>query len=869
MSIGSESGFGGTRQISPRRIRSKHRSRLISRLAEGDATVSELARTSGLRVPHASAEIRRMRDEDLVSSDLPPGSRGAQIRLTEKGWGILHDDEWSKALTVTELPSNRNCCCIISRDEDNLLLCFIDSPSDPLVPIPNRLPAPSGPNTASMGSHGVSWNWAVLTERFPRWFNLENMEEVKAPPDLTDPERIEAYVGRALVVGVMRAKLLDADFPITIPPGAWFSPLDSRPDPPLAEMAYHRGPWVLGSCHEIAPNVRPNQPIAAPIKERLPRSVLLRSAKSNAVVVADLGGLHIEGREYPLSALEHWIKAAHPRLTDHERYRRLRALRDRISTSKRVKTEDSTWRRFKRDWGDARFLIEESSIRLVDIRGLRKSACESLIRWSLQGIEGLPLVLEIDAHLPSDVLSVVASHPHLRLVLLDEMMPPFENLDRLDLDPLRTLPWMTFSSKGGKAIPIRIVEETKTITSTFDDEQLAISPWEILKRPSHQEFIPEKLDGDMSSIVGSAASQFPRGDEEWANQLEARYPLAAWIASPQWARWPRWQRLSSRMDSEWLALMDVDHLPIDKISSVADQAPDSVLELYAEKITAKLREDPDNLLRSWPAIDPTQANRGAAWLASQFIQNSAWLPGDSHSDLLSWAVEAWLTEPPGESLSALRGVTWLYDNSQSPHEEHEVTIRRIRDRGSQLPDGHSLNTWSKLMNHTLGEQKADMGAIQLIRRDLPHGWWAPIASEILIQMLQEDALDDLLLHKSPWCATILRPIGEKCIAPGLSSISHPGCDPELLQPLRSLMRGISSDDLHTGNLDSLMDLLEALESARDKTPPTSGRTHDLVGWLAQPAGKWPEFTTEMMMDGDHSVAERLILGLSGYHTGLS
>ena len=162
-----------------------------------------------------------------------------------------------------------------------------------------------------------------------------------------------------------------------------------------------------------------------------------------------------------------------------------------------------------------------------------------------------------------------------------------------------------------------------------------------------------------------------------------------------------------------------------------------------------------------------------------------------------------------------------------------------------------------------------MGAIQLIRRDLPPGWWAPIASEILIQMLQEDALDDLLLHKSPWCATILRPIGEKCIAPGLSSISHPGCDPELLQPLRSLMRGISSDDLHTGNLDSLMDLLEALESARDKTPPTSGRTHDLVGWLAQPAGKWPEFTTEMMMDGDHSVAERLILGLSGYHTGLS
>jgi len=869
VSIGSESGFGETRQISPRRIRSKHRSRLISRLAEGDATVSELAQDSGLRVPHASAEIRRMREEGLTSSDLPPGSRGAQIRLTGKGWEMLQDDEWSKALTVTELPSNRNCCSIISRDEANLLLCFIDPPSDPLVPIPNRLPAPSDHHPASMRNQGVSWNWAVLTERFPRWFNLESMEEVETPPDQRDPERIEAYVGRALVVGVMRAKLLDADFPITIPPGGWFSPPDSRPDPPLAEMAFHRGPWVLGSCHEMAPDVRPNQPIVAPIKERLPRSVLLRSAKSNAVVVADLGGLHVEGREYPLSALDHWIKTAHPRLTDHERRRRLQALRGRISTSKRVKTEDSTWRRFRRDWGNARFSIEESSIRLVDLRGLRKSACESLIRWSLQGIEGIPLVLEIGAHLPNDVFSAVASHPHLRLVLLDEMMPPFANLDRLDLDRLRTLPWMSFSPKGGKAIPIRIVEETKPISSTFDDEQLTISPWEILERTPHQGFTPEKLDGGMSSIVGSAASQFPEGDEEWANQLEARYPLAAWIASPQWARWPRWQRLSSRMDPEWLALMDVDHLPIDKISSVADQAPDSVLELYAEKITAKLREDPDNLLRSWPAIDPTQANRGAAWLASQFIQNSAWLPDDSHSDLLNWAVEAWLAEPPGESLSALRGVTWLYDNSQSPPEEHEATIRRIRDRGSQLPDGHSLNTWSKLMDYALGGQKVDLEAIQLIRRDLPSGWWAPIASEMLIRMLQEDALDDLLLHQSPWCATILRPIGEKCIAPGLSSISHPGCDPELLQPLQNLIRGIPSDDSPPRNLDPLMDLLEALESARDKTPPTSGRTHGLIGWLAQPVERWPEFTTEMMMDGDHSAAERLILGLSGYHAGLS
>ena len=50
------------------RIRSKHRRRLLGRLTEGGATVSELANDVGLRVPHASAELKRLRNDGLVSS---------------------------------------------------------------------------------------------------------------------------------------------------------------------------------------------------------------------------------------------------------------------------------------------------------------------------------------------------------------------------------------------------------------------------------------------------------------------------------------------------------------------------------------------------------------------------------------------------------------------------------------------------------------------------------------------------------------------------------------------------------------------------------------------------------------------------------
>ncbi len=855
------------RSFKPRRIRSKHRWRLISRLAIGDATVTELASETSLRVPHASAEISRMRDDGLVSSDLPRGSRGSKIRLTEKGWGTLQEDEWSKVMALPELSSEQDGCCVIFRDEENLLLCFLSQPDEPMISIPNRPPLSSEGMSLSTRNHGVSWNWAVLSERSPRWFDIANMEVLDAPPQLADPESIEAYVDKRSVVGVIRARLLEHEKITTVSPGVWFTPPASKPPAPLDEPTYHRGPWLLGSSHINAPHIRPTQPVAALISERLPRSVLLRSAKSNALVIADLGGLGLGGRKYPLRALDHWIEGAHPRLTGTERKRRLQSLRDRLLTSRRVKTEDSTLRRFRRDWGGAEFSTDESVIRLIDLRGLGKSAIESLIRWSLE-VDELPLVLEIGSDFPNDLLNRIASSSNLRLVLMNELIDQFTDSDRIEVDRIRTLPWLKFSTKSGKELPVRLLEEAKVATSVQELEQPSISPWDVLSLPVEHEFQPTQLEGDLVSIVGSALSQFPDGDEEWANQMEARYPLAAWIASPQWARWPRWQRLSNRLDPEWLALLDMDYLPIDRISELADLAPDSVLKVYASKITTKLREDPDNLLRSWPAIDPAQASRGAAWVASQFIQNSAWLPEESHKDLIEWGIEAWLSEPPRDSVDALVGVSWLLRHCEKSNSEVEKMILRIRDRGLQLPEGHKLNTWSRLYNHAMGSSEADMDSFQTIRRDLPLGWWAPISSQILLRLLEEETLEELLVHESPWCATILRPIGEQCEAPGLSSISHPGCHPELLQTLQSRLRGIPETTVEQRDLNQLRDLIEALKSARDKSPPISGRTHDLVGWLAQPVERWPDFTIEIMMEGDSSVAERLVLRRSGFHPEL-
>jgi hypothetical protein len=62
--------------------------------------------------------------------------------------------------------------------------------------------------------------------------------------------------------------------------------------------------------------------------------------------------------------------------------------------------------------------------------------------------------------------------------------------------------------------------------------------------------------------------------------------------------------------------------------------------------------------------------------------------------------------------------------------------------------------------------------------------------------------------------------------------------------------------------------MEALDAINEKRSPFPGRTHPLSGWLAQPVGKWPEFSASVALDGDADIAERLLLRSSGYHEGI-
>ena len=854
----------------PTKIRSRYRRRLLNRLSEGGATVSVLARDIGLQIPHASAELRKLRNEGLVSSDLVAGSRGAYLHLTELGWNRIRSDEKSRAMEALPLPSLPGKYCILDKDGSNLLMGISSIPKSPMVLIPDRPTDYENNSDDSIGNEGVRWNWAIFKEKDPRWFDLKSMKLTQAPPISIDPGKIDTYSPQSSVIGIIRANLVNEMSQLAMTFGTWYDMPKSRQKPPLNENTFHRGDWVLGECHKLSQEIRPKVPIVAILPDSLSRTMLIRTTRINSLVIANLGGLDLIGEPYPLSSLDIWIQKAHPRLPDNELKRRVQSLKDRIMSTRKVRTDDSTWRKFRRDWGSQSFTVDESNIRNLDTRGLGNFALESLISWVISDEERPPLVLEIDENFPASTTSSIIMHPKLRILIKDKTCPITKSSNLLYNDILRPLPWLRLKTSNEEIISLKLIDSLPNIVENDDDSSsLEINPWKLIGLDKSYSSKFEALESGYISMVKSAISQFPSGNEEWANQMEARYPLAAWIASPKATRWPRWQRLRDRLPTEWSILFDIDHIPLDRIAELADQANEEILDYFAERLGQKIREDSQTTIRTRPAVDFIEASSGTSWVAAQFLTNAAWIPESLHDDLTKWSLEAWISSPPKKSLAALQGVSWLFSSGRNPNLDFKKVLEKILFKAQSLPKDHDLKIWSSLVNYSIDGRELSKEELNLIIERLPYDWWAPISSDILLKMLSNESNDWLFSQPYPWPALVLRPIGEPSNAPGLENLFHPGFNPEIYSLLVRRLRGRRGRDELPSSADSLLDLLDAIESSIYSTPPLPGRTHSLSGWLAQPIEKWPDFSSQIIFDGDPIIGERLFSRKTGFHENTS
>ena len=298
------------------RIRGSYRRRLLDHLSDGPSTVTGSSKAVALRLPHASAELKRMRAEGLIQSDSGPGQRGAKQHLTAAGWQVFLGDELARLAesSIDSIPEHA-IGKLLAKDGPQLLLAYTKPLTSPLIPLPWSGDFSHSEQTViSSGIKGVKaeYVWAVAREAEVRWYDLESLEQVPAPSDDQSTTSLSDWVEPAPVIGLVRARLLDPRQSLKLAIGSWFGEpgIEGWPDLPMP-MGESES-WTLGTAHESISPLQSQCPICAILPDRLSTTTLLSAASNGALVIAEASLLGRQGDAVPLSILDSWINRAHP-----------------------------------------------------------------------------------------------------------------------------------------------------------------------------------------------------------------------------------------------------------------------------------------------------------------------------------------------------------------------------------------------------------------------------------------------------------------------------------------------------------------------------------------------------------------------------
>ena len=858
-----------------KRIRSAVRRRILERLSEGRATVTQIATSTDLHLPHTSAELKRLRSEELVFSDEETGARGACLALTARGWDTLRVDEIARIQNLSvETPPEGALGRLISVTGNHLLLAFVRRPNDGPIALPNR-PL----DVTRTGSAENDWTWIEPRERKPRWVSSETFLSISSPPLEIDSSNISSWSAESQIWGLQRFRLIDGSKSLQLASGSWFGQIEDSMQGGLPGRVPEDGDWRLGSLAIEGPVIRMDAPLLALGLDRMSREALLTAASPNAITLASSPNFDVHHRSIPFEVLEEWVEIAHPRLRMTERMERLRLLRESLSepgTSRlRRKVDDTTWKRFRKHWGDAVWSSRPlKNGDWIDTSTLSNQAEKSLIEWVLQQSTS---ALVIEARPSSQAVFPATRLPNnVRLILSSGWQnPPLSN--RIQPHPVLPSMWSSLTLFEGPTIPVNLVPAVST--EALSDEVIWTPPLRASEVESAKLTLGGKPEGSLipnlsvdegeERLLRAAVLSYPLGDSEWANSMETQHPIIAWIASTPTDRWPRWERIGAGLGDEWIDLMNSYDIPNDALGKAIIQAPSEWRQQLIEEIRSRIRDNPElahNLRQSSESSPPNEA----AWVAHILLSEVAWLSSELQTDLATWGIDRFLEDPPARCSSVISGLDWLStlypEKMQSESDDWRLNARST---GFSKPQDHDLHLWAILDDWYTTGNRPHSSVMALIVERLPEEWWAPVA-EIILTALSDDSdrISFISEMDIAWPALILRPELEMHRIPGNSSTQHGGVRRTLLARLERLTEHNQwTDDLPGSRM--IRDLGDALRASRDIAIPTFGRTHPMVGWLAIPTHRWPPTEVIQTTEGDARIAARLAKLSSGWHVDLS
>ena len=817
--------------MSSRRIRSVAHRRILLWLSQGPSTVSEIAQQFSMRMPHASLACRQLRSSGDVFRDDAGGIRNALLYLTQAGIERIEEDGLAKVKHhIDTIPLGMDGI-ILQSDEQHVLVGYLQPPQSPLNFLPD---AANSFSDSSNGNTGGAW--VLFQTQNLRWYELATLAPTEAPQYAASGTLDDFSVGPTKI-GIVRGAVLERNDTSRVLEGQWFSAPQST-SPPSSLI---QGNAILGTVEGTVYGYAPPQGAHADLPSSLDRTLVFNAMGQDCLVLNEQNG-DVQ-RDLPFEVLRSWLRLRHPRMSTIKVNERFEDLRSQlISGVTRIPLP--LRRDLIADFGAVNWSELDLNDGTVDLYGVSPLGLQALCEHVLSHAR-TPFVMEWPFPQPDlFLLKRILTHPMCKMLVtrhLDGLMLPSATVHIKDSSVLAQL---RVHLNRSTILPLDLESEPASPQQHKMLEFYPLHAEELLAACATVELDPLHFtraisDAGEAKAMMNALDVYPTGNETMANELETKWPIAAWIASPSEGRASRWIRLQDRLPRGWIDLLPPKYVDLQTLAHSLHKGLGTWQEKAFRRLTLELRSFPEILLNLSTSMDHDEKG---SWLAAVVLGASSSLGGE-FNELMKKGSSKWLDNPHLPHLV----LPMVFPSTRVIGTERHLLLDQWLKAAMMHPEKSFISLWAKAIQTTQRNEPWISEDVRLLMERLPQSWWAPYASQWLISQLNTSSgrswLKDQLIS---WPALLAYPKGQRGGLPGTHH-HHPGYN-------------LSTDDLMAIKLlqpgqgtPSLNDLFEMTYALEQGLPVPTLNTHPEAAWLVQPIESWPNFPPEIIEEGDSSI----------------
>jgi len=830
--------------MSVKQIRSGHQRRVLNWLIDGSGTVSSIAESLNLRMPHASLALRQLRERGEVSRDEQGSIRGAQHRLNEAGRARLTEDALARARKLVSQRPTQAEGIVLTLDGPHVLLGYVKPPRSRLLSLPNQgITERRSMSSFSSGKQGG--RWAVQRSGEIQWYTLSNFERTEAPRSLSTRGTLTEWTEEVDRIGLIRATLLDSRSEWLLSPGTWFKEPEKAAELP---SLLTQGEYTLGTATGTDLRISPKKGIHAHLTVAVNRSLALNAMGAEALVF-EARPQQRSRRYLPIDAIQYWLQSRHPRMADEKRIMKFKELSRHLLNATESPPPLAVQRQLLTDFGKAEWR-ESTSMRAMNFSGVSAKGANALLEWfafesSRDCVIEWPYAIEENR----EILEQVLATGRCRILVTSEGEYQKLRSSTAVIRSEKTLTKAVIEMRRGTNIPLSLLQAPVERSSQTIHERVPLSAKELLAAWNQNDGFDQNLFSatesnlELQRSIWRALAFYPQGDEQWANLKESSTPLAAWIATPMEHRTSRWIRLRSVLPSGWADLLPIEQCETATLISAMPKASPEWTLRALEKTRQRFTNNVESILKYQHFLENEELG---SWMATSLLLAANQMPEEFH-ELIEQSCIRWL-DAPHQTLRVLESLFPI----GTPLPDHiENCLMKCKAAAKLHPQDSTLYVWGTLLQHMeLGEPMTPEFLRQVMSL-LPSPWWRAWASEWLqIQLSSTSGRRWLASTVLPWPALLTRPTGERGGLPAWST-SYPSRRIMLDDVLHILLL-----EDHAGK-PALLDVYDMLATSERNESVHYGRTHPLVGWLARSVDSWPAMGLNVLHQGDAEIGALL------------